>query len=470
MHDLLPPMPRRRAIALLAATAGGAAWPAAAALRERTPLQRLKATVARARPPAPRAVPITVTQGAPYQAVSSFGAQAAIVPAPLGIDVNPNPVTPADLAVLGGFRRAQWTPFDAGFIPTEPGGGSWYRAVTYQHRHASTQCQALAAFHFQFDGAALELLFAGRDVQLVCIADGEYQTPQFIARTLQGGVEGELLAYDTFTRLDFGSVARRRLSVYTQSSLGLRAFAHAGDARVRAWDRSSEPVMSVMADSYGAAASRAWPTAAIFHEAGAALGIAQVDVDAIGGTGYASNSVFPLPGDTFVGRLPGMAALPADLFLVAGGINDNISQALPPYASAQQALAAFTAAVGQYYRDLRAALPGAVIAALGPWQPNEQYLPEVALQKLDIVRAALAATAGPWVLVDNLRGGWLASNGATGPATGPWQTGTGNSGAPHGDGNGDVYVGPDGTHPTAAGASYLAGRIADALRAAIAAL
>jgi lysophospholipase L1-like esterase len=44
---------------------------------------------------------------------------------------------------------------------------------------------------------------------------------------------------------------------------------------------------------------------------------------------------------------------------------------------------------------------------------------------------------------------------------GAWMTGTGNTGAPTGSGNCDIYIGPDGVHPNDAGHVYLAGRLAD---------
>ena len=112
-----------------------------------------------------------------------------------------------------------------------------------------------------------------------------------------------------------------------------------------------------------------------------------------------------------------------------------------------------------------------MLAAIGPWQPKVDFFPEVARDKADTIRGALQAVAGPWIFIDNLRGGWINSAGAQQAADGiPWQTGTGNLGNPKGDGNGDLYVSADGTHPTEAGSRYLGSRLAENLQAAILAL
>jgi lysophospholipase L1-like esterase len=161
-----------------------------------------------------------------------------------------------------------------------------------------------------------------------------------------------------------------------------------------------------------------------------------------------------------------------DLFLTAGGINDNNSMAAPPlFATAADALASFNSAVSSYYLALRAALPNSVLAAVGPWQPRQSSPTNpIEQSKADTIKAALQATGGLWVFMDNLNGGWVNSSGASAPADGPWQTGTGNVAAPAGDGNGDLYVSADGVHPTSAGCLYLGTRIASDLRAAILAL
>jgi hypothetical protein len=408
--------------------------------------------------------PVEVTQGPSNLAVPMSGSSPMIFPKPLGYGVKPNPVTLAEATEVWGFRREIWNKFLGGaFAGTTESNGSWWLPVSMP--------RGPSVYHFEFDGPAFEVLFAGSSVSAVLIADGQYATPQYIRNELRGGVQGAALDnYDTYVRFDFGSSALRRVSLYAFSTLGASAFAIGAADSIRAWDRTTEPTMTVQADSYGAALSTDWAFSGIFYEAAVRMGITNVDVDALGGTGYAPNSVSTRPADSFAGRLTNLTPFPCDLFMTCGGINDNNWLALPPYATGAEARAGFDSAVQRYFRDLRAALPDTVLAAVGPWQPNESFYPQPARDKADTIRAALQAVPGPWVFMDNLRGGWLTSSGTSGVATGGWQTGTGNEANPRGDGNGDLYVSGDGTHPSTAGCRYLGEQIAANLRAAIATL
>ena len=415
--------------------------------------------------------PVDVTQRQGNVAVPMPGTSAVIFPRPLGYGVRPNPVTLAEATEVWGFRRELWGKFAGGFAGTTESNGSWWQPVSMLRYFETTVSGGPCVFHFEFDGPAFEVLFAGRNVSAVLLADGRYATPEFIRNELRSGVVGAPLDnFDTYVRFDFGSAAVRKLSLHAHSSLGPSAFAIAATDRIRPWDRSAETTLIVQADSYGAATSPAWGFAGIFSEAAVRLGITHVDVDAVGGSGYAPNNIQTRPADSFTGRLATMTRHPCDLFLTCGSINDNNWLALPPYATGAEARAGFDSTVQRYYRELRAALPNAVLAATGPWQPNVNFSPQSGRDKADTIRAALQAVAGPWVFLDNLRGGWLASSGASSPATGAWQTGTGNVGNPRGDGNGDLYVSGDGTHPSKAGCSYLGEQIATQLRAAIATL
>jgi lysophospholipase L1-like esterase len=199
------------------------------------------------------------------------------------------------------------------------------------------------------------------------------------------------------------------------------------------------------------------------------LGIPHLDMNAMGGTGYAPNNVTPQPGNAFGARIVSSARLAPDLFLTAGGINDNNWLALPPYASATAARAGFDTSVLAYFRALRAALPGSVLAALGPWTPPADPSPaDVVQAKVDTIKQALSSVAGPWVFIDNVNDSWTNSTGAASTPTGErWQTGKGYAGRPANDGgNSDIYI-ADGTHPNEAGCTYLAQRLSDSLRAAL---
>lgn len=423
------------------------------------------------------ALPVDVTQGTSNLAIPSLGPTAVVWPRPQGFGVNPNPVSLVELSQVWGFRRDGWQRLAASFFGTTANDASWFVPVNFVHPAATLASGSPCALHFRFDGSAFEVLFAGRDVYATLIVDGNtYASARYISRTLTGGVEGLPLAADnTYVRFDFGTRAPRNVSLYCRSSLGPCAIAVGAGDTLQPWDRSSEVSMAGQSDSYGGVRSTHWADNGLFYRAAMRLGIAHLDIDAIGGTGYAPNNANAdtrNAGNAFAARLPAMTRVAPDLFFTAGGINDNNSLAAPPlYASGAAARAGYDAAVTSYFAQLRAALPETVLAAVGPWQPNAAFYPDVARAKADTILAALQAQPGPWVFLDNLAGGWRNSAGAqsSGSGTG-WQTGTGTVASPRGDGNGDLYVSADGTHPSEAGADYLGDTIAAQFMQAIAAL
>lgn len=431
----------------------------------RTPLGRLKIAIGQ---PAlsVSADPVSVSQGAANSASPALGTSAVVIP-PL---TNPSGQTLATAPQVWGFKRNLWTAQAGAVI------GSVVYPMSRNHPAATTGSNGVCALHVVFDGRAFEILFAGSNTRVTLVADGRYMAPQVIQTTLDRGVPGALLsAPNTFVRFDFGTATSRQISIYAVSSQGPCAIAVAATDRIEPWDRSTEASIASMADSYGGAPSPNWGVSGPFWEAAALLGIPHVDLDAIGGSGYAANNTnveTRNPGNAFRARLPTSVDAKPDLFITAGGINDNNSIAAPPlYATVAEAFAAFNAGVASYFADLRTALPDAVLAAVGPWAPREVVGGDpVALSKADAIKGALQAAGGAWIFIDNLRGGWSNSAGASAAGFGPWQTGTGNSGTPRGDGNGDLYLAAEGVHPNAAGSLYLGTRLATDLRAAIMAL
>jgi hypothetical protein len=419
---------------------------------------------------------LTVSQGPNNYWAPAEQTNAVIFPTPLGPAVNPMPDTLASISQVWGLRRDTWTLGNAGLIGTNDANAGWFRPVRITHAAATLQSDSICGLHFVFEGQAFEVSFAGNNAGVTMIVDGVYAASRRIVNAMVAGVlAGPLDSYNTFVRFDFGSRATRRISFYGRSTQGPVSISVGAADRLEGWDRSDEPSMAVMADSYGGASTALWGVSGLFWEAAALMGIPHCDINAIGGTGYAPNTGTPdtfNPGNTFVARVASSAVRQPDLHLTAGGINDNNGSAAPPlYDSAEQARLGFENAVFRYYRDLRSALPGTVLAAVGPWQPNVNYYWDYAIDKVEVIVAAIRAAGGPWVVVDNLRGGWLNSSGASAERTGqPWQTGTGTTANPQGDGNGDIYLSTDGTHPNEAGTSYLAGLLASQLGAAIRAL
>jgi lysophospholipase L1-like esterase len=447
-----------------------------------TPVGRLKNAIVHGQKPLPNStIALDVTQGSINSADPAVGMDTVIYPPPAGFLVNPNPASLADISQIWGYRRDTWHQHPPVYINSLSNNASWYVPVSVLHTTATAVSNIPCPLHFEFTGQAFEILYAGRFPTVTLIADNQYAADRFINTTLDKGTRGDFLSVsNTVTRFDFGSAAKRRISLYGFSELGTCAIAMSPGDALAPWDRSEEPSFCAMVDSYGQGAGINWGLGGSFWEAAALLGIAHIDLNTMGGTGYApafapngSNREASDPGNAFGARIPDSVASAPDLFLTAGSINDNILIASPPlYATAADAKAAFDAATARYYRDLRSALPQSVLAAIGPWAPVESIpVNPVAQSKLETIRSSLQAIAGPWVFVDNLNGGWINSSGASSPPTGRgWQTGTGNVGAPKGDGNGDLYVSADGTHPTPAGNVYLGQLLATNLRAAILAL
>ncbi len=430
-----------------------------------TSLDRLKAGLQRPALTAANA-PVEVLQGAADADVSSLGSGAVFYP-PL---VNPRLQTLMTVPQVWGHRRDRWE-LHGGF-PGKSGNDIIYPVALPYRASATVDSNGICGLHFIFDGAAFEILFAGDNVWVTLIADGKYMAPGIVNAELRAGVPGlRLSAPNALVRFDFGSAATRHISVYGVSARGPAALVIGPQDSLRPWDRSSEPSVAVMADSYGGGAGPDWLGGA-FYEAAARLGIPHLDLDAGGGTGYGRNGgINGAAGNTFLARLPSIVDAQPDLFITAGGINDNNAFAIPPFATAADALASFNASVTAYYIELRRQLPLAVLAALGPWSPNSTFSTAVMdRSKADTIKAALQSVGGPWIFIDNLVGSWVNSAGASAAPTGPWQTGTGTSAAPNGTGNGDLYLSADGVHPNPVGFGYLGLRIATDLRAALLAM
>lgn len=149
-------------------------------------------------------------------------------------------------------------------------------------------------------------------------------------------------------------------------------------------------------------------------------------VDGDGGSGY-------LAAPTFRSRLAGMLSTEPDALVICGGINDGTT--------------GLAAEVDDYFAAIAAARPGLPVFVCGPWAPSDASRTSQA-GKFATLRAA--AQAHGFAFVDNF--------------TVPWVTGTGNAGAPTGDGNGDYVTASDGTHPNGwVGRLYLATRLAQAI-------
>lgn len=162
----------------------------------------------------------------------------------------------------------------------------------------------------------------------------------------------------------------------------------------------------------------------------------------IGGTGFiTSNNAIYGGGPKFRDRLAtDVVPYNPGVLIIAGGHNDAPGTALQT-----ECQTLFTAA--------RAALPNARVIVVGPWTSGgtvSAYIPKQAN-----VAAAVSACAPGVVdqMIDTM--------------TNPWFTGTGYATSLQNDGNSDIYIGSDNTHPTEPGHSYLGYRMAQAINSAL---
>ncbi len=424
-------------------------------------LSRLKAALATTPPTIAAATALTVTQGANESAASSFGSDAQVIP-PLPQDGSSNLSTTAQVY---GHRRDLW--------PQAPGniGGQAVIPVAVNHPAATLGSTGRIGLHFIHTGSAFELLVGGANIGLTLVVDGNYvgcaDATQPLVQMNTSLTGGPITGLNATLKFDFGTSATRHVSLYSMASFGACALIVAAGDTVVAWDRSAEASFAAIGDSYGGAPTTVWGFGGLFYQAALGLNIPHVDLDAIGGTGYApnaGNAATLLAGNDFDARLASITESQPDLFVAAGSLNDNNALALPPYASAAAAAAGFQAAVAGFYTDLRTRLPDAVLVALGPWQPPPNLPPpQGELDKASVIKAALAAAGGNWIYVDNMNGGWSNSSGASSAPSasdGPWQTLA----------NAAAYISADNVHPNVPGCAYLASRLSAALRAAILAL
>jgi lysophospholipase L1-like esterase len=159
-------------------------------------------------------------------------------------------------------------------------------------------------------------------------------------------------------------------------------------------------------------------------------------INSSGGTGYVNAQGGVGGKQKYLDRLPNLLAADLDYLVTCGGINDTTGT--------------LGAEVAAYLTLAKQTLPADRIIMIGPWTPPSQS-GSANTSKRDLISAAV--TAAGCTFIDNV--------------TTPWQTGTGTASATTGDGNSDLYMGVDTTHPTADGYTYLGARLGVELAALI---
>ena len=189
---------------------------------------------------------------------------------------------------------------------------------------------------------------------------------------------------------------------------------------------STKPVGLFVGDSYT-------QQAGLFGIAGTAASIlgAEPVISGSGGTGYLATRAGA--STKFAARLTNDLATNPSFMVIMGGINDGTEGLETELAS--------------YFGAIRTARPGMPVFVVGPWAPNDSYR---AAQATKASMISTAALAHGFTYIDNL--------------TVAWVTGTGNVGAPTGDGNADILSESGGVHPSGPHAHrYLAYRLAVAI-------
>lgn len=161
-----------------------------------------------------------------------------------------------------------------------------------------------------------------------------------------------------------------------------------------------------------------------------------------GGTGYITPGSFA----TFINRVAGDVA-PWDFgeLIIWGGYNDSAGEQ-----------AAIRAAADLLYQSIQVALPRCEIIVMGCWAPTGSPGSGQAATNVTLRAAALNAGLS---FIDTQSGEVLNGLGTVIASQASWITGTGNTSAPTGTGNADLYIGPDGVHPNDAGHVYLSRRV-----------
>lgn len=279
----------------------------------------------------------------------------------------------------------------------------------------------VAQMVFNTDAPTFELVYYGKGV----------------AQPFRMYVDGELCSATDYTLNGAGNTASRFTVAFTSGVskprrvhiVGLAPIAIVTNVIDTVWCPEPPRVrVCWFTDSYGQ--SQGYDA---FHFiASRLLGWEGVDMNTFGGTGY--NNGGAGTSFQFANRAADVITGQYDVVVVTGGINDVVTN-----------LQTQTAAL---FDQLAAGMPNAKLIAVGPWTPGSQLV-STETPKRDAIAAAMT-TRG--MFID--------------PTL--WITGTGNVGAPAGDGNADRMIVAGGTHPTREGALYVGARVASDIAARLA--
>lgn len=296
------------------------------------------------------------------------------------------------------------------------------QAVSY----SATQFSGNAlAIDFDIDAAAFEVFQKGLgyNSRLRVVVDGRLANSTPVEHPLDGGLY--------LTRVRFASKAKRHIRLLTNSPYfgGIRLLP--GDQLTRSTVATPLRTMFV-GDSITEGPAGQAALASYAGRAAELLGWTDAWLSGVGATGYLAA---PSPKLTFRQRYAqDIKPYAPQVLVVAGGIND-----------AGASDSAIQAEASALFDQIQTDLPQTLVFVTGPWATTSRVRSGV--------NAALKAAVGArsnFIWVPNVDDAWL--------------TGTGNAGAPKGDGNADTFVSADTTHPTPAGIEYLAGKLSDFIK------
>ncbi|MFG1256303.1 SGNH/GDSL hydrolase family protein [Xanthobacter flavus] len=244
--------------------------------------------------------------------------------------------------------------------------------------------------------------------------------------------------------INFGSVkpSGRKVELFFNASAWIYGYNVTANRRVWLPSCAGEPLALVYGDSYTDGIGSSNVRRTMVNACGSALGISNMIASGAGGSGYINNG----SSAKFITRIADISRFgPLDLLVIAGGINDT-----------GQTQVAVTAAATEFLTAVMVAQPTAIIVVCGPFRAPAKT-PSQSIS--DGIKAAFNAVkdSSRMFFIDT-----FAEN---------WQNGTGKIGAANGSGNSDFYIiNLDGEHPSDDGHEYLGMRLADAVKAGVAAL
>jgi len=153
-----------------------------------------------------------------------------------------------------------------------------------------------------------------------------------------------------------------------------------------------------------------------------------------GSTGYVEDGTRQSLVDRYANDIITQAP---DICVIAMGINDRTAYNSSP--------SSVTTAATTVWDAVIAARPQTQLIIVGPWSNRGGIYVDSVLVAMDTALAALASARG-LRYISPIQEGWITGNGKVGATTG--------------NGNADIYISTDGTHPSNAGHEYLGWRLA----------